>query len=374
MSISRTAAGLGLAAAAAALLAPAIASAALETVASDAGARMQRLSGNAYVILHDDATDEWPHGNTGVIVGKTGLFVVDSCYLPSRAKADIALIRKVSDLPVRFLMTTHWHFDHNNGAVAYRDAFPGVTLIAERNTARWIELNQEYWKALSTAPGSSRRESLAKLEAELAKGAGEDGKAFDASARAKRADVIARRKAELAELESLEVVPPTQLFDGRLSLDFEGTPIEIENRGPANSPDDSTIWLPRERILFAGDILVKSPLPYVGASWPVHWARVAHDLEAVPAALVVPGHGPVMTDHAYTRSIADLLDAALARVEALVRKGRSLAQVQDELNLDDVRARVPDWSGPGVSEDDWTYTRRALAERAFVGLRGQGGL
>jgi glyoxylase-like metal-dependent hydrolase (beta-lactamase superfamily II) len=348
---------LRVAAAAAALLAPAIDAAALETVASDAGARMQRLADNAYVILHDDATDEWPHGNTGVIVGRTGVFVIDSCYLPSRARADIALIRKLTPLPVRFLMTTHWHFDHNNGAVAYRDAFPGVTLIAERNTARWIELNQEYWKALSTVPGSSRRESLAKLES---------GPAPDAG-------VIARRKAELAELATLEVVPPTQLFDGRLSLDFEGTPIEIENRGPANSPDDSTIWLPREQILFAGDVLVQAPLPYVGASWPVHWARVAHELASLPAALIVPGHGPVMTDHAYTRAIAELLDATLARVEALVRKGRSLAQVQDELNLDDVRARVPEWNGPGVSEDDWTYTRRALAERAFVGLRGQGG-
>lgn len=374
MPISWLATAFRLAAVAAAMATPAIASAALETVATDDGARMQRLAGNAYVILHDDATDEWPHGNTGVIVGKSGVFVIDSCYLPSRAKADIALIRKVTALPVRFLMTTHWHFDHNNGAVAYRDAFPGVTLIAERNTARWIELNQEYWKALSTADGSPRRESLAKLEAELAKGAGDDGKAFDAAERAKRADVIALRKAELAELANLDVVPPNQLFDGRLSLDFEGTTIEIENRGPANSPDDSTIWLPNERILFAGDILVKSPLPYVGASWPVHWARVAHELESVPAALIVPGHGPVMTDHAYTRTIADLLDTTLARVEALVRKGRSLAQVQDELSLDDVRAKVPEWSGAGVSEDDWTYTQRTLAERAFVGVRGQGGL
>ena len=53
---------------------------------------------------------------------------------------------------------THWHFDHNNGGVAYRDAFPGVTLIAERKTARWIELNQSYWKALSNAgpaPGTA---------------------------------------------------------------------------------------------------------------------------------------------------------------------------------------------------------------------------
>jgi glyoxylase-like metal-dependent hydrolase (beta-lactamase superfamily II) len=84
-------------------------------------------------------------------------------------------------------MTTHWHFDHNNGAVAYRDAFPGVTLIAERETARWIELNQNYWKALSIAPGSARRDALAKLEAELARGVGEDGKPFSQAERDRRA-------------------------------------------------------------------------------------------------------------------------------------------------------------------------------------------
>ena len=272
------------------------------------------------------------------------------------------------------LMTTHWHFDHNNGAIAYREAFPGVTLIAERNTARWIELNQNYWKALSTAPGSARREALAKLEAELDRGAGEDGKPFSEAERGQRASVIAKRHNELDELAALEVVTPTQLFDGRLSLDFEGTPIEIVARGPANSPNDSTIWLPQQRILFAGDILVRSPLPYVGASWPVHWVPVLRDLEAVAAAMIVPGHGPVMTDQTYTHAVRELIESTLTRVEALVRSGRNLAQVQDELNLDDMRARVPEWNGPGVSEEDWGATRRALAERAFVGIRGQGGL
>jgi len=347
-----------LAAAALLIAAPAAAAEPVAEGLSDDGARVSRLAENVYVIEHDDATDEWPHGNTGVIVGKTGVFVIDSCYLPSRARADIALIRRITDKPVRYLMTTHWHFDHNNGAIAYREAFPDVTLIAERNTARWIELNQHYWKALSTAPDSARRAALATMESEPAPDAG----------------MIGRRRNELRELESLEVVTPDRLFDGRLSLDFEGLRIEIEDRGPANSPNDATIWLPRERILFAGDILVSSPLPYVGASWPVHWARVLRDIEAIPAAAIVPGHGPVMKDHAYVSEVRALLDATLARVEALVRKGRSLAQVQDELNLDDIRARVPAWSAPSVSDEDWTYTRRTLAERAFMGLRGQGGL
>ena len=52
-----------------------------------------------------------------------------------------------------------------------------------------------------------------------------------------------------------------------------------------------------------------------------------------------------MTDHAYTRAVRELLEATLARVEALVRRGRTLPQVQDELDLDDMRARVPGWSG-----------------------------
>lgn len=358
-------------------LAIAVAAPAAETAEfalSDGGARVTRLAENVYVIEHDDATDEWPHGNTGVIVGRSGVFVVDSCYLPSRARADIELIRQITDRPVRYLVTTHWHFDHNNGAIAYREAYPEVTVIAERNTARWLQLNQQYWKRLSTAPDSGRRASLAALEAELARGTGEDGAAFDDAGRARRAAIVAQRQAELRELETLAIVAPTQLFDDRIAIDLDGLLIEIRDRGPANSPNDTTVWLPRERILFAGDILVRSPLPYVGASWPVHWAAVLRDIESVRVAAIVPGHGAVLKDHGYTRALRTLMEATLTRVEALVRAGRTLAQVQDELKLDDIRAQVPEWNGPGVTEEDWTYTRRTLAERAFMGLRGQGGL
>ena len=338
----------------------------------DDGARVQRLAANVFAILHSDATDEWPHSNVGVIVGRRSVFVIDSNYLPSRAGADIALIRRLTDKPVSKLATTHWHFDHNNGASAYRDAFPGVELIAERESARWLELNQTWWGRMSTAPDSTRRAALAELESALERGSGADNVPFSAAERARRADVIRRRRAELEELAALRVARPNRLFDGRLSLDFEGTRIEIRDWGPANSPHDSTIWLPAGRILFAGDIVVKSPLPYTGASWPVHWVPVLRALEAFPVAHMVPGHGPVMQDHVYTRAVRALLEAALERVRGMILAGRTLAQIQDGLNLDDVRSAVPEWSGPDVPAEDWTYTRRTLAERCWVGLRGQG--
>jgi glyoxylase-like metal-dependent hydrolase (beta-lactamase superfamily II) len=333
---------------------------------ADDGARVEQLAENAFAILHGNATDEWPHGNTGVILGRRSVFVVDSCYLPSRARADIALIRRITDKPVTKLVTTHWHFDHNYGAAAYREAFPNVELIAERETARWIELNQTYWRELSTAAASPRRAALAELEAQLA-----TTTEIPDEERARRARVIAQRRNELEELASIEIVTPNRAFDGELDLNFEGTRIEIKDWGPANSPRDATIFLPRERILFTGDILVQDPLPYTGASWPVHWAPVLRGIEAIEIAKMVPGHGPVMTDHSYTRSVRLLIETTLERVEAMVREGRNLQQVQDGLNLDDVLAQVPVWQS--ASEEDWTYTRRTLAERAFLGVRGQGG-
>jgi|CXWL01.1.fsa_nt_gi glyoxylase-like metal-dependent hydrolase (beta-lactamase superfamily II) len=337
----------------------------------DDHARVEQLGENVFAILHDDATDEWPHSNVGVIVGRRSVFVVDSNYLPSRARADIALIARITDKPVSKLVTTHWHFDHNNGAIAYRDAFPNVELIAERETARWIELNQTYWRRLSTNDDSPRRAGLAELEAELARGAGENGVALTAPERAERADIIARRQGEIRELSELRIVTPERVFDGQLNLNFEGTRIEIRDWGPANSPHDVTIWLPRQRVLFTGDILVQSPLPYTGASWPVQWARVLREIEHYPVDYLVPGHGPVMRDHAYTAAVRLLMETTLTRVEAMVREGRNLQQVQDGLNLDDVLAQTPAWRE--IAPDDWTYTRRTLAERAFVGLRGQGG-
>ena len=60
----------------------------------DSTARVERLADGVYAIIHDDATDQWPHSNTGVVVYDDGVLVVDATYLPSRARADIALIRR----------------------------------------------------------------------------------------------------------------------------------------------------------------------------------------------------------------------------------------------------------------------------------------
>ena len=337
----------------------------------DDGARMERVAAGVYAIIHDNASDEWPHGNTGVVVTDEGVVVVDAAYLPSRARADIALIRRVTDRPVRYLVYTHWHFDHNNGAVAYREAFPAVTIVSERQTANWVDLNATYWARMSTAPGSTRRASLAELERRLAAGTDSAGGSLTSLVRDSLARVIRQRRGELEELASLQVMRPDLVFDRELTLRLGGRRVELENRGFANSPADVTVYLPDSRVLFTGDILVQDPLPYPFGAWPVPWIGVLRELEALPVTGLVPGHGPVMRDHTYTRKVRQLMEAVTARADSMARRGMPLDQVQDSMSLEDVRRGYRPWT-EGVPPDDWRQITRILIERAWKGVRGQG--
>jgi cyclase len=337
----------------------------------DSTARLERVAGGVYAIIHDDATDVWPHGNTGVIVGRDGVLVIDATYLPSRAGADIALIRRVTDKPVRWLVNTHWHFDHNNGAIAYVRAFPDAAIISERETAGWIELNAIWWSKMSTAPGSPRRADLSRLQEQLAAGRDSAG-TLTPQKRTQTERAVRQRTAELAELASLEVVRPTLVFDRELTIDVGGgRRVVLQDRGRANSPHDVTVALPEERILFTGDILVQSPLPYSGNSWPVPWVDVLRAIEVTPVAAIVPGHGPVMRDHGYTRLVRGLLEAVVARVDSMARLGMTLDQVQGAINPDDIRRTAPVWQG-AEHDADWKVTVTTLTERAWRGVRGQG--
>jgi len=338
---------------------------------ADDGARVEKVADGVYVILHDNATEEWPHGNTGVVVGETGVLVVDSTYLPSRAQADIALIRKLTDKPVRYLAYTHWHFDYNNGGIAYRQAFPAVDVVSARDTARYIELNAVWWSRRQAAPGSSHRKTLASLEAQLASGKNEKGQLLSAEQKRALAADVAHRKRELEELANLQVVTPNLNFVDTLTLTLGRRRVELRNWGRGNSPEDVTVHVPDAQVLFTGDLVVQSPLPYPFASWPVSWVEVLKTLDAHPATTLVPGHGPVLHDRAYLRQVRALLEASNARVEEKLRAGRTLEQIQEEVTLDDVRRSCPAWT-PASLDDDWRETVKSLVERSFRGVRGQG--
>ena len=104
--------------------------------------QVTELADGIYAIQHKNSNDGNVNGNTTVIIGDREVFVVDSCYLPSAAREDIAQIRKWTDKPVAYLLNTHFHNDHNNGNKAYMDAFPSLAIVAQEETKQDMDLIQ----------------------------------------------------------------------------------------------------------------------------------------------------------------------------------------------------------------------------------------
>ena len=104
--------------------------------------QVTKLADGVYAIQHQYFNDGNPSGNTTVIIGEREVFVVDSCYLPSLAREDIAQIRQWTNKPVAYLLNTHFHNDHNNGNKAYLDAFPSLAIVAQEQTKRDMDLIQ----------------------------------------------------------------------------------------------------------------------------------------------------------------------------------------------------------------------------------------
>ena len=308
-------------------------------VARDSGARMERLAEGVFAILHDDAIlsfpsggTDWPHSNVGVIVGDRGVLVIDSDFFPSRAAADIALIKRVTNKPVQFLLNTHWHGDHTHGNAVYVDSFPAITIVGSRENEQYVGVNQGRFPLSAIAKGSGTQKLLAQHEAILARGTDSAGRSLTAAQRSLLGRVIAQRQTQLREFAAVRVATPTLLFDQNLVLDLGNRRVELVNRGHANSPSDVTAYLPTERILFTGDILVW-PVPYTFDAYPRPWARVLRDLETVPVSAIVPGHGPVFEDHIYLRQVREMFDRVLVQADSLIRRGALRPDIEKAIDL-----------------------------------------
>ncbi len=278
----------------------------------------EQLADGVYSIRHEDAPDAFPQGNTTVIVGEREALVIDSCYLPSSAEADVAQIRQWTTKPVRYLVNTHWHYDHTMGNGVYRDAFPGITVVAHVETRRQIAGCNPQWFRNFPGRGEQFRRAIS------------TGK--EANGRTLTAGEIAEYESALAGLEPVgrEFQPlaartdlaPDVGFDRELAIDLGGREVRLLHLGRGNTAGDAVAWLPTERILVAGDLL-DHPVPYLGGGYPVEEIATLEALARLGADTVVPGHGMVLKGaygKAYLGQVTDFLRAVVAAVDAEIHR------------------------------------------------------
>jgi glyoxylase-like metal-dependent hydrolase (beta-lactamase superfamily II) len=292
-----------------------------------------KLAEGIYTIRHPDAPDGFPNSNTTVIIGDKGVLVVDSCLLPSQAKLDIAQIRQWTPKPVLYVVNTHWHFDHTLGNSTYVQAFPAAQIIAQRATAKTIA---------AFNPGAVERypKREQRFRQVLDSGKNPDGTPLTEGDRKDYEQAIAGLAPVVAEMKGTVQAMPTLVFDEALDVDLGGRIAQVRFLGKGNTAGDTIVYLPKEKIISTGDLVV-SPAPYLFGGFPVEFVPTLERLMEFDAQTIVPGHGQVMHDWQYARMVHDLQRDVEAQLEREINLGKT---------LDEVKAEAPNWQ----LTKDWT--------------------
>jgi glyoxylase-like metal-dependent hydrolase (beta-lactamase superfamily II) len=268
-----------------------------------------KIAEGVYTIRHKDAPDTFPQGNTTVIIGEREVLVVDSCYLPSSAREDIAEIKKWANKPVRFLVNTHWHFDHTMGNGTYADAFPGLTIVAHIETAKQSAGYNPGW--FERFPKRGER-----LQQILTAGKDANGKELSEGDRKEYAEAIAGIAPVQQEFKTIVDRAPTLSFDSELRIDLGNRIVQIKYLGRGNTAGDAIVYLPAEKIVMTGDLVVH-PVPYFFGGFPAAFADTLRRLRDLDFQTMIPGHGEVLDSEKgrnYVRLLTDLLDAVTKEV------------------------------------------------------------
>jgi hypothetical protein len=174
-------------------------------------------------------------------------------------------------------------------------------------------------------------------------GKAENGHPLPEKEKAQAIEMIPVLKKVAADFRTIVYQPPTLTFIDRICVDLGEREVQVMHLGRGNTPGDAIAYLPKEKILVAGDLLVE-PLPYVDDGYPVEWVQTLHKLAELDATTIVPGHGAVMYNKAYLKLVADLMQSAVDQVRARIRQlgfpgSLSLDQIKDSVNLSAFRTR-----------------------------------
>jgi glyoxylase-like metal-dependent hydrolase (beta-lactamase superfamily II) len=348
-----------------------LAESAVAQIAPYPGPAMSRheLAPGVWAFVFDNPLgDEANVDGTGVvIINEHDVVVVDAQWTPRTARRVLAEIRRLTRNPVRYVVTTHWHGDHWFGNQAYQEAFPTVEFIAHPNTLKDLEAQEI--PAIAPTADTVLPRAVRDLESYLAKGIRRDGTPYTTTDSANVGRQLAAIRWAIPALKEVRPVRPTLLVADSLILRRGERTIEIRFLGRGNTRGDLTVWLPRERVLVTGDLLV-NPVPYSFGSYLGEWVATLEKLRALPARVIVPGHGAIQYDWSYLDQVVGLLASTRTQAADAVARGLDLEGTRKAVDLAALRERFVEGDPRRGRAFDAFFIAPAV-ERAWLEARGE---
>ena len=214
--------------------------------------------------------------NIGVVIGDDGILLIDTRESHEAAGVLAEELRILTSLPVRWILNTHWHWDHVFGNSIFQDAaIWGHRLCSQ---------------VLRDSPEQHRADARMWMPEE-------------------RWD----------EIDRVEIVPPGDTFDALTSIDIGGKKVEATYHGRGHT--DADILIHCDGVTFIGDLVEEGEPPKMGDSYPFDWPATLVAARSTLRSVVVPGHGELLTP-ADVQNQQKLMERVAETLRQVLHEGR----------------------------------------------------
>ncbi len=281
--------------------------------------------------------------NSPVFVNDTEAIVIDSGTSPAAGRALLQDVKAVTDKPVKFVIDSHYHYDHLFGNQVFG---PDVQIIGHDHTRERLKANtlEQYTFLSSTRSIPQRLQSLHERIATEK----------DPRQKATLEQQVRNTQAYQEQVKEVQQTPPNLTFDNTMTLVRGGREFRLLYLGRGHTDTDIVVYLPKERMVATGD-LMETVLSYMGDSYPEEWIATLDKLKALDFDTVLPGHGVPFKGKERITAFQDYLRDLIAQTTALRRQGLSAEEAAVKVDLTKHAAVFPQIRAVGV---DPAVTRR----------------
>lgn len=257
---------------------------------------LHQLTEHCHAWLVPDGT--WGWSNAGLVTGAGQSLLVDTLFdLPMTQEMLTGLEPVTGDHPIGTVVNTHANGDHWFG----NELVAGAEIIASAATGDEMAANgPELILGLMNQDGPIGR--------------------------------FANHIFEPFTFTGITPTVATRTFSGELTVDVGGTAVELLQLGPAHTAGDTVVFVPSERVLFAGDLLFIGGTPISWAGPITNWIAACDRMLALEPAVVVPGHGPVV-DASGIHQVRDYLTWVHAEATERHERGLSAEEAMHDIDL-----------------------------------------
>src|SRR6266481_1916602 len=272
------------------------------------------LQGNAYKfeqitdgVYYATVTRPGLGSNNVVVVNDTDVLIVDSGTSPAAARAFVEDIKKLTDKPIRYVVNTHWHYDHTAGNQIFG---PDVQIIAADYLYQMLAttdvLHREPFLTSQVTNLSARIDNLNRQIA--AEG--------DAQQKAALQKDLADAQRLQQQNSEIKVAPPNIHYSTKMVLNRGGREIDLIFLGRGHTGGDTVVYFPKERIVCTGDLL-ESRLAYMGDAFFTEWITTLDALKKLDWNVDLPGHGVPFGDKGLVTAFQSYLNDLTMKVAQL---------------------------------------------------------